>query len=101
MKRDAAGNIIAQYDKNQKAFFRYAFKIDIDTPSLYDLVINMGKLKERTITDLIIKSVQSDDIQSCSIGALSSMTRLSMERKVHAELLENNVDISTLDITVP
>ena len=101
MKQDVAENIIAQYDKSQKAFFRYAFKIDIDTPSLYDLVINMGKLKARTITDLIMNSVQSDDIQSCSLDALSSMTRLAIERKIHAELLESNIDISTLDIAVP
>jgi cytidylate kinase len=101
MKRDAAGNIIAKYDKSQKAFFRYAFKIDIDTPSLYDLVINTEKLKERTITALIMNAVQSDDIQSCSLDALSSMTRLSTERKIHAELLKNNIDISTLDIAVP
>jgi len=48
-----------------------------------------------------MNSVQSDDIQSCSLDALSSMTRLSLERKIHAELLENNIDISTLDIEVP
>ena len=101
MKQDAAENIIAQYDKSQKTFFRYAFKIDIDTPSLYDLVINTGKLKDRTIAALIMNSVQSDDIQSCSLDALSSMTRLSIERKIHAELLENNIDISTLNLEVP
>ncbi|MGD2014495.1 MAG: BON domain-containing protein, partial [Desulfobacterales bacterium] len=67
---------------------------------LYDLVINTGKLKARTITALIMNSVQSDDIQSCSLDALSSMSRLSTERKIHAELLENNIDISTLDIAV-
>jgi cytidylate kinase len=100
MKRDAAENIISQYDKSQKAFFRYAFKIDIDTLSLYDLVINTGKLKARTITALIMNAIQSDDILSCSLDALSSMSRLSTERKIHAELLENNIDISTLDIAV-
>lgn len=46
-------------------------------------------------------SVQSDDIQSCSLDVLSSMTRLSTERKIHAELLENNIDIHTLEIAVP
>jgi osmotically-inducible protein OsmY len=29
------------------------------------------------------------------------MRRLSLERKIHAELLENNIDISTLNIAVP
>ena len=54
-----------------------------------------------TITDLIMNAIQSDDIQSCSLDALSAMTRLSIERKIHAELLENNIDISTLYIAVP
>jgi osmotically-inducible protein OsmY len=65
------------------------------------LVINTGKLKASTIAELIMDAIQSDDIQSCSLDALSSMTRLSIERKIHAELLENNIDISTLNIAVP
>jgi cytidylate kinase len=101
MNRNTAEKVIAKYDKSQKAFFRYAFQIDLDTPSLYDLVINMGKLKKRTITNLILESVQSDDVQSCSLDALSSMKKLSLERKIHAELLNNNIDISTLNIAVP
>jgi cytidylate kinase len=101
MNPDLAENLIAKYDINQKAFFRYAFQVDLDTPSLYDLVINMGKLKKRTITNLIMEAVQSDDIQSCNLDSLSSMKRLSLERKIHAELLENNIDISTLNIAVP
>ena len=58
-------------------------------------------MKENTITALIMNSLQSDDIQSCSLDALSSMTRLSIERKIHADLIENNIDISTLEIAVP
>jgi len=96
MKRDVAENIIAQYDKSQKAFFRYAFKIDIDTPSLYDLVINTGKLKERTIAALIMNAIQSDDVQSCSLGALSSMTRLSIDRRIHGEEVGENILYFTL-----
>ena len=98
---DAAENLIRKYDKNQRAFFRYAFHRDLDASSLYDLVINMGKMKAETVSDLILKAVQSDDIQSCSLDAHSSMRRLSQERKIHAALLENNIDISTLNISVP
>jgi cytidylate kinase len=100
MSRDAAEKLIGKSDKSQKGFFRYAFQIDLDTPSLYDLVINMGKMKKETIADLILGAVQSEDIQSCDLDALSSMKRLSLERKVHAELLENNIDISTLNVAV-
>jgi cytidylate kinase len=101
MSRDEAINLIAKYDKSQKAFFRYAFQIDLDTPRLYDLIINLGKMKKRTIAGLIVEAVQSDDIQSCSLDALSSMKKLSLERKIHAELLENNIDVRTLNIAVP
>jgi osmotically-inducible protein OsmY len=29
------------------------------------------------------------------------MKKLSLERKIHAELLENNIDVRTLNIVVP
>jgi len=101
LNRDSALNLIAKYDKAQEEFFRFAFRIDLDAATLYDMVINMGKMTKVTISKLIMEAVQSDDIQSCSLDALSSMKRLSQERKIHAELLENNIDISTLNIAVP
>ena len=81
-------------------FLRYAFQIALDTPGLYDLIINLSKMK-KTIAGLIVETVESDDIQSCSIDALSWMKKMSLERKIHAELLENNIDVRTLNIAVP
>ena len=101
LNRDAALDLIAKYDNGQKDFFRYAFRADLDTASLYDLTLNINKMKPQTIANLIVGAVQSDDIQSCSLDALSSMKRLAQERKIHSELLENNIDISTLNIAVP
>jgi cytidylate kinase len=101
MNRETAKSLIAKTDKNQRAFFRYAFQMEMDTPSLYDLVVNMGKMKAKTITKLIMAAIQSDDVQSCSLDAISAMKKLSLERQIHAELVENNIDISTLTITVP
>lgn len=100
MRLEAAENLIKKSDNRQKGFFRYAFQIDLDTPSLYDLVLNMGKMNKGTIANLILGAVLSEDILSCDLDALSSMKRLSLERKVHAELLENNIDISTLNVVV-
>ena len=101
LNRDSALKLIAKYDKSQEEFFRYAFRVDLDTAALYDLALNMGKMKTGTIANLIVEAVQSDDIQSCSLDALSSMKRLSQERKIHSDLLVNNIDISTLNIAVP
>ena len=97
---EAAEDLITRYDKCQKAFFHYAFQMDFDKPSLYDLVINMGKMNKGTITDLIVQALKSEDMQTCSFDAISSMQRLSLERRIHAELLKKNLDISTLKITV-
>ena len=97
----AAANLVANSDKHQKGFFHYAFQTDLETPSLYDLIINMGKMTPGTIANLIVHAVQSDDIRSCDLDALSSMKRLSLQRSIHAELLENNIDVSTLNIAVP
>ena len=101
LNRDSALDLIAKYDKGQKEFFRYAFRADLDTASLYDLTLNINKIKSGTIANLIVGAVQSDDIQSCSLDALSSMQKLAQERRIHSELLENNIDISTLNIAVP
>ena len=99
--RDEAKNLLEKYDKSQKSFFRYAFHIDIDTPRLYDLIVNLGKMKNGTIATLIIEAVQSDDIQSCSLNALSLIKKMSLERKIHAELFGNNIYVRTLKISVP
>ena len=101
INRKAALDLIAKYDKDQREFFRYAFREDMDTAALYDLSLNLTKMKSQTIANLIVEAVQSDDIQSCPLDALSSMQRLAQERKIHAELLRNNIDISTLNIAVP
>ncbi len=101
LNREAASDLIAKYDKGQKEFFRYAFREDMDTAALYDLSLNLNKMKSQTIANLIVEAVQSDDIQSCPLDALSSMQRLAQERKIHAELLKNNIDVSTLNIAVP
>ncbi len=101
LNRNAALDLIAKYDKGQKEFFRYAFRADLDTASLYDLTLNINKMKSETIANLIVGAVRSDDIQSCSLDALSSMKKLAQERKIHSELLENDIDISTLHIAVP
>jgi len=60
----AAADLVANSDINQKGFFQYAFQMDLDTSSLYDLIINTGKMKTGTIADLILVAVQSEDIRS-------------------------------------
>jgi cytidylate kinase len=100
IKPDVAEGLIKKYDQSRNTFFRYAFQIDFDEPSLYDLVINMSKMKKKTVANLIVDAIESEDIRSCSFDALSTMEKLSLERSIHAALLEKNIDINTLNIEV-
>lgn len=100
IEQDKAEKLIARYDKNQKSFFNYAFQIDFDDPSLYDLILNLGKMSGKTIAMLIFQALDSDDIQSCSFDTISSIKMMTQERRIHAELLGANIDISTIKITV-
>lgn len=101
MDQFTATNLVANSDIHQRGNFHYAYQLDLDTPSLYDLIINTGKMKTGTIANLIVHAVRSDDIRSCDLDALSSMRRLSLQRRIQAELLENNIDVSTLNISLP
>jgi len=100
LNRETAANLIKKYDQSQATFFEYAFEIDFDTPSLYDLVINTGKMKKETISKLILEALKSEDIKACSFNALSAMKRLSLERMIHSVLLEEKLYIKLLNISV-
>ncbi len=100
LNRETATNLIQKYDRSQATFFEYAFDIDFDTPSLYDLIINTGKMKKETVSRLILEALESEDIQACSFNALSTMKRLSLERMIHSELLEEKLYVKLLNISV-
>ena len=100
LHRDAAVNLIKKYDRNQATFFEYAFEIDFDTPSLYDLIINTGKMQKQTISKLILEALDSDDVQACSFNALSAMKTMSLERAIQAELLDEKLDIQLINVAV-
>lgn len=101
LSRDAAQRLVRKMDDRQEGYFRYAFQLDMESSDLYDLVINMEKMSTDTAAEVIAQAARSEDISACSIHALDAMQRFSMQRQVHAALLENAVDVATLSIEVP
>jgi cytidylate kinase len=95
-----AEKIIRKKDEEYKGFFNYAFQMDPDNPSLYDLILNTGKISTSTAAKYVSDLAQSDDIKACSLSALESMERMSMERKVHAELLDNGIFSKMISVEV-
>jgi hypothetical protein len=100
MTQAAAEKIVQKKDHQQNGFFRFAFQKDLNDPSLYDLVINTEKISLDTSVKLIREVALDPEVQSCSLSALEAMERLAQERQVHALLLKNDVDVTSLHIEI-
>ena len=101
LSADAAKKLIQKSDNERKGFFHFAFNLNWDDPSLYDLIINTGKLGSEAAVNLIIETARLDEIKSCSLTALETMEKLSQERAVRAVLLKHNINLSLLHLEMP
>jgi cytidylate kinase len=101
MTYEAAEKMIHKTDNERSSFFQFAYHIDWDDPSLYDLIVNRDKLGEDSAAKLIIEVAQSEAIAACSIAALDSMERMSLLKRVQSEILKNNISSLELHIEVP
>ena len=98
---DIARKLIHRADSEQRGFFRYAFNRQWDDPGLYDLIINPEKLGIQVSAEMIIHGARSEKIEACSLGALETMQRRSLERRVTAALKQHDLRMSTLYVDVP
>jgi cytidylate kinase len=101
LSKEAAEKFIRKSDNQQKGFFRYAFQMDWNDPSLYDLVINTEKMGIDSAVKLIADAASSEQIQACSLTAVDSMERLSQKKKIEAALVENDINLFLLHVDVP
>ena len=100
MEKNAAKKLIHKSDHERSGFFRFAFHMDWDDPSLYDLVINTEKIGVDGAAKLIMESATSSGIKECSLNALESMERMGLRKRVRAALLKNKVNLATLHVEV-
>ena len=98
---DIAKKLIRKRDSEHAGFFRYAFNMRWNEPTLYDLVVNPSKIGFDLTTELIIQSARSEEIKACSLGTLQTMEHLSMERRITAVLKQHDIRIQTLNVEVP
>ena len=100
LSREAALKLVRTQDREQAGFFKFAFQMDMDDPALYDLVVNTGKLETATTARMIVDAARSEDLRSCSLNALETMERLSIEKKIRAALMEHRIDPTLVPIKV-
>jgi hypothetical protein len=98
VNRQSAVKIIRKSDHQRNGFFKFAFNIDLDDPSLYDLTINTEKIGNDLASQFVINMANSDEINACSLTALNAMERLSLTKKVEAELLKNDISLTLVHI---
>jgi cytidylate kinase len=101
LSNEAAEKMITKSDHERKGFLKFAFHKDWDDLSLYDLIINRDKLSTESVSSLIIDMAQSQEIKACSLTAMDSMERWSLEKKIEASLIQNDINMSYLNIEVP
>jgi cytidylate kinase len=101
LSRDAAIKLVRKRDHEQSGFFNFAFHLDRDDPSLYDLIIHTEKLDINIASSLIIQAARSESIRSCSPKMLDVLDQLALEKKVHAALLKIGVNMSGIVLEVP
>ncbi|MBN1829052.1 MAG: cytidylate kinase family protein [Deltaproteobacteria bacterium] len=97
-----AQKAIRKSDSDRRGFMEYAFNISWDDPGLYDLIVNTDKLGYETAAEMIIAVASSDIINSCSLTALETMKRYSLEKRIEAVvkktlLVPKNVQVSVTD----
>lgn len=101
MSREAAEKIIRKNDTERRGFLQFAFHMDWNDPSLYDLIINQDKMGANSAAQVIMDVAQSQQIKSCSLTAMYTMERLSLLKKVEAAILKHNINSQGFHIEVP
>lgn len=101
MDREGAEKLLQKRDHEQRGFLKYAFHVDWNDPSLYDLIINCGKMRTTTAAKLIMETAKSQEMQECSLTAVDAMDKLMLGKRIEAALVENNLALDFLNVEVP
>jgi len=101
LTRESAKKLVAKSDSEQRGFFRFAFHSDWNDLSLYDLVINTEKFSQETAVQAIVDLAGTNEIHSCSQGALEAMERLAKIKAVEAELLKRDFNLAMINVNIP
>jgi hypothetical protein len=100
LSREPAAKLIHRSDSERKGFLRFAFHMDWNDPSLYDIIINRDKLGTDLAAKLILEAAQSQEIKDCSLTALETMERLALSRRVQAAILKSDFSTNVFHIDV-
>jgi cytidylate kinase len=100
LTREAAAAIIENEDKNRIHWTRYLYKMDVNDPKLYDIVINIGHLTIEDACEIIClaargKSYRTTDESKQAVDdlAITSYLRAALQLICEAEVFVKNGDV--------
>ncbi|MEW6668715.1 MAG: cytidylate kinase family protein [Thermodesulfobacteriota bacterium] len=91
LEREAAEKVIRKSDHERRGFLRFAFHMDWNDHSLYDLIVNTEKLGIEGGADLIERALGLQVVEECGVNALETIERMGLVKKVEAALLKAGI----------
>jgi cytidylate kinase len=101
LSHKAAEKMISKSDSERRGFMHFAFKMDLDDLSLYDLVLNPEKIGVEGAGRLVLEALEFQAVKECSLNALETMERMALLKKVQAALLKARFGFAQFNVDVP
>jgi cytidylate kinase len=99
-QREVAIRAIHRSDDERGSFVKFAFRVDWESPDLYDLVINMDHLTVDLAVNIVLNTAQSEEIRARSLDAMKSLEMMGLARRAEAALIEADFPSSSISVSV-
>jgi len=87
-KKEVAAMLMEKTDHERESFIKFAFHRDWENPELYDVILNMDKLKVNTAADMILCAARADEIRGSAADAMQSLDMMELAVRVGTALAE-------------
>lgn len=97
MSKNQAIAFIESEDDHRARWTRYLYKVDVDDPRLYDMILHINGLKVRDACEMICNAARSESFKTTPESAreindiaISSHVKAALQKKFNAEVTSDN-----------
>ena len=90
--RESAARAIKRSDDERSAILKFAFGVDWEDPTRYDLVLNMDKLSVDLAVSTVLHMVRSPAVSEASVETLRTLDTLALVSRAEAALSEATLE---------
>lgn len=90
--RETAARAMKRSDDERSAILKFAFGVDWEDPTRYDLVLNMDKLSVDLAVSTVLHMVRSPDVSEASAETLRALDTLALGSRAEAALNEATLE---------